>query len=392
MTAGELALLAQFQALKWVKAGFKIHSQSFRSQFVTGSTAVGFANSNMQMHGYWFEDTRNELGPWNMWTTGSPSTTRCTLGTDIINLINPPLGGPTSNKVAKREFVPLPFTPWFNMGTIANGAVGAAEYPGETLVNYQSEPLLMQGSYIIGKKVKEWNREYNLAAMWHNKFIPIKPHLLPINWTGNAVIQDGTTNIPSAASAGTWADTWIHNNVSSAIGQSIADTCIVPQYPGCYDQPSRSIEGSDGIWPDDNASRIAGVGAIPRGDLGMFTTPMLAVEQLTNQDGSVVPAAWDFYISTEIVVEVMYNSGGIYPQSYVSVVIPPNAPVGAPQTQFSLILPHPYQATVNDQNMFFADQNVIDDHMGVNSNFNRAFGQQGYLGRGRIAYNTNKWA
>ena len=36
----------------------------------------------------------------------------------------------------------------------------------------------------------------------------------------------------------------------------------------------------------------------------------MGVEHLTNQDGSIVPMIWDFYVDTNITVEVNYKTGG----------------------------------------------------------------------------------
>ena len=314
MSRGELALILGFDNLKFLEADLNIHNHSMRTQFVTGSSSPGFANSNMQMHGYIFNNPLQDMPCYDIWqassrpVTGSPVT-----GYNIANQEWPEAIDTPSISVLDRpnyQFVPLNYVPWMLAGwhsATTYETVKPADPAHDT--RYQTLYNQVALSHIIGKKVKDWTEKFDLAKCWGNKWIPIK---------GRNQLREGVFNYSTNAAGATGGLTY---TLQAGVGQMDVNT--VTTFAGInvienlmITPAHTSFEADDGY--NDQMLPQSGMGLnITAGDYVKSTHKKprvenlwMGVEHLTNQDGSIVPMIWDFYVDTNITVEVNYKTGG----------------------------------------------------------------------------------
>ena len=123
MTPGEAALLFQFQKMKFLSAKWCIHNQSFRTQFITGSSAVGYANSNMQCHGYIYRGDMDNFPIYDIWYSAEvPITDQPVNGINVANFEWPASLDEAPSCITSSPqygFQVLPYTPWVYQGSHA---------------------------------------------------------------------------------------------------------------------------------------------------------------------------------------------------------------------------------------------------------------------------------
>lgn len=313
MNRGEVTFLMQHDAIKFCHAKFDVHHQSFRTQFVTGTTSVGFANSNMQMHGLLFEDHDKDLPPYNIWLTGTDprSSTALTVnGLDItqaLHGINPKwIGGAPVNPIgAEGQFLAIPWDPWYLVGYVQTPAPTLPIDETQKLTN-QYYQIFHRKAEIIGKEVP-WGRSYDLRSMWGDKWLANVPHLVP-SLTDNSNAQAGYGSESGSGSAGLyWGKL---QTVATPTAQDrnaiLTSQLVCPARPNVYIQPHANID-TEPLDTTSSRSSLGGVGLMTKGLGQHMTNLLLQVENLPNQDGSIVPIIWDFYMDTEITVEVKFN-------------------------------------------------------------------------------------
>lgn len=312
MTPGEQALLYQFQKMKYVHAKWCIHNQSFRTQFVTGSANVGFANSNMQCHAYVYKGNMDNFPMYEIWYNGNKPITDNPVTGPVINSAEWPNsldGGLASFTLSPQyQFTPLPYVPWIYGGTHRpSDLIDGVLYPelgNDT--NFQNYFNMLQDCDIIGKKVPEICEEYDLASTWGNRFIPIVPRT-----TFNEVGIDWSTknmaNYPSMI--GTKMSMLQKTAAGTGINMFGTDDDMICPPNDFSEYMNTGVDSSSGPnsgYPSSQVSGSYGGGhRKPR-----VQNKFLAVEHLVNDDGSIVPMVWDFYVDTEITVEVTYETGG----------------------------------------------------------------------------------
>lgn len=286
-------------AIRFKHAKLNVHDMSFRTQFITGSNAVGYANSNMQMRGLICDGDSN-LPPYGIWSVDSRLAGGQRPGTQVDGIYvdqhewgttsveNTPDGtAATINTGAVTQFAVLPYEPYF---------MQALKLSDGSLIWNQGWMNWPSMCELVGKKVKEWGREYDLEKHWHGKWISMMPHAYPDDIRGL-----GTTDctqggfIPPNPKAGIWqntSDLYIHMTVC-------------PTRPGEFVEPYQNQDSVGGIAM--SSDKVIGTNYIPNKDLRPIGNLFLGVEHLQNADGTIVPIIWDFYIDTEITIEVRYD-------------------------------------------------------------------------------------
>lgn len=351
MTPGELSLLFQFQGIKWINADFSMHNMSFRSQFVTGSTTVGFANSNMQLHGLLFEATDGNFPPYNIWkATDAPYTNNAVKGVDILNTqwSRTVDVGVTGLNVSSMQFVQLPYVPWMfagrNCSTIAEAQ---PQYSKWQDIVYQHGLQLAQSSEIIGHKVNEIKRSYDLRTAWRDRFVPVKPHLSlgaePQNFSN-------TPGSNTAGGLGTYGGL-LYADGNAAVPGTISthlDTTVIPPNSQ-FEFDEANI--SDYNVPIGNVPSHVAVGDYIKNErrTPQMLTPFIGIEHLPNADGSIVQSLWDFYLDTDIIVEATYNTG-VFQQASIITTTFDGTPGVSEKQQFVTSQPSPYNATMSKKN------------------------------------------
>lgn len=320
---------------------------SFRTQFTTGSSAIGYANSNMQIHGYFFQDDENALNPWEYYDgDGIPVTNDTLNATNIANTEwNNSVRLMTTgaiNAASNSNFVLLPYTPWIHCG-YQETTVPAGEIPPSVAALYQNFPTIIRRSTIIGKKVKEHNLNYNLSSLWNNMWCPVKPHMLSYYNPATMSKAKGTL-LDSSGMVGTWCDPTIENN-NTGFAQQWYSVSVCPLGPTeTYSPWSRDATMAEDQNSKSDVQALGGPNA-PHIRQNMMVDPWLAVEHLPNQDQTIVPVVWDMYVDTEILVEATYDSN-MYPMLATIWQIDQSG-AGNPQFQFSQPVPVQLQATQN---------------------------------------------
>ena len=344
MARGEQALMLQFNKMKFLQCGFRMHDMSFRSQFVTGSTAVGFANSNMQLHGMIMKPNYEDMPPYEIFKDGAEpdGVNKQILGADVANVLYPaPVDVGISGMIAATtQFVPLPWQPWFWAGVLGNTDTTQAQPARPCLASETQHLIPIQLSTLIGKRVEEFGEQYDLAAHWHNRYIPIKP-----GWRGaaNNFLADYRTAAPAGAGPMAYTIGGLVNATGYTTGVGVNDCSedmhIVPpdrHFHSAYanannnEFPTATSSQADGRSFGNNAKRLNNL--------------FLGVEHLMNQDGSLVPAIWDFYIDTTITIECKKDHH-VYLPGNTLVTLDKEDPDHS--QGFNYMLPNPYQAVNN---------------------------------------------
>lgn len=385
---GEQAILLQFTHMKFKRASINMHTTSFRSQFVTGSTAVGFANSNMQLHGYLFDEEEN-MPPYNIYLNGQdPVAADAVSGPAIGDAIWPGYASaPTATTNSLCQFDQLPWVPWLFGGLIQTTNPAAAKVNMVDTYNNQIIYPMIQRAELIGRKVTDISREYELEKAWGGQWLPIRPHWaghhsdVPQNWSSTApntfggmvgtvyglLYQYGGADMGNSDG---FRNMWItppneYFNLVQAIGDPLAAATI------SYRPTDGAAQGRHvhSFYPDPT-----------KGAKNLF----LGVEHLINQDDSIVPAIWDFYLDTEIEIECKWDYGNYVPGA-LHITRTPTDAVGVYESN---ILPFPYSAIANDdRHTRFTRYNnrVGATFSGSTGNFaDSGFGMVGMHGQGAL--------
>lgn len=346
---GELALFTNFTAMKFLEADISIHQMSFRSQFITGSAAVGYANSNMQLHGLVFENPHNDLLPHNIFLDGQDPVGNAAInGVNLQNDIWPSNNAltwttPSQAKVASLQFKELGYTTWYHGGVLDATSATGQTFIGAQNATYQYIPEILAHSQLIGRKVTDWNKTYNLSGMWGGEWISIRPYFSAGSTTNDFMNNVGAGAIDGNAQSVTGLLNLDKGTAEATSQIALQDMWIIPPDPlwapiaprqDAVQQPSSTQNLGTGIYTkDDPASRSVG-----------FDNLQLAVEHLFNQDGSVVPAIMDFYVDTNISVEVSFDYG-THHCAWQTISIPP--PEGSKDQPLNIVLPQQWQAVNN---------------------------------------------
>ena len=240
MTTGELAMLTMGSSIKFLKADLTIHHSSFRSQFITGSSSVGFANSNMQLHGHIFENEGN-LPPYEILASGSPipaDTPVVLVGNAINNAIWADRNSESdcTNKATFR-FTPLVWDPWFYGGALPPTTASTPSMADLTSLAYHNNMFpMMEKTTIIGRKVADWNRTYDLASQWNGLSIPTR-----MTHTGNPGMADFSKEAAGGRSCQAFTTQALLNmdvNTSGIAQVALDDMWVVP--PDSFSQYVRN--------------------------------------------------------------------------------------------------------------------------------------------------------
>lgn len=310
MTYGELALFTQAYQMRFLHADMNIHHSSFRSQFITGSSAVGFANSNMQLHGLIYESGGN-LPPYEVLKSGDPLTAPVVLaGQDIASATWQPLGDSATAVCASNSFQSLTWTPWFHLGWLPPTDDSAVP-PLNNMAGMQTMFPMVEKAQIMGRKVMDWNKSFDLQSQWGGRWIPVKPNFI----NGSAYGQDFTTNTPSTLPGFAFTVQALINNGRNGAGTAqidIDDMWIVPPDP--FTDMVRNQEDRH-TAVDDPPVGVATEGSYNKHKKGirLIDNLFVGIEHLPNPDGSMVPAIWDMYIDTNITVELDFSAQGYHP-------------------------------------------------------------------------------
>lgn len=306
---GEIGLLSGCTAMRFVSADLNIHNSSFRTQFVTGSNAVNFANSNMIMHGM-IVDHQHNFPLHQLYLKGREPATGANMPdnlspTDINNTewgsYTPPWtipdgpANPTQTGMTV-QFGQAAYVPWFFHAY--------TDTTGQPVNNCKSHWLKWAAlCEIVGKKVKNWKKHYDLAATWQGRWLANRGHFPADNYNGltDAQTDRGGWKYTPDSQAGT-----LRNNIGNAAA-GFRELAICPT------RSMELFEATQGWYNPTTgkqaASRTAGVNEFPNKDLRPIPNLFLGVEHLQNVDGSIVPIIWDFYLDTEITVELEFSKG-----------------------------------------------------------------------------------
>jgi len=382
MTRGEQARLYNFHNIRFVTASMKLHNQSYRTQFVTGSTAIGYANSNMQIHGYIFQDSQNELPPYNIWPQTGGVTTNVVRGTDIRNLLYPStsttLG--TQGPYATQEFVALTWEPWFISGYVPTNNAAAEIMADASWLN-QVTIGMIQRSHILGKKVKEWNWSFNLGAAWGGRWVPLRSHTLPYYPSDIINGPQETDAMPSIGNAGCWGIAATPNGIAGGALNVMDDMMIVPDNPMEIIQPySDPDEGVSNPNPLAAQRDFGTPGTMKHA--GTLENVFLGVEHLSNQDGTTVPVVWDFYIDTEIVIEATYHTGLQFQAAAIETTF--NTSAGNPKYRWNYIGVETAQSLNNLKHPRYGSYSASSLPARRPSRRTAGWGQDGILGYGHM--------
>ena len=384
MNSGEMALLLQFTKFRYCHAKMKAHNLSYRTQFVTGSNAIAFANSNMQMHSYLVEPN-DTMPPYNVWTgdglpgTAPPATPALLAsalhGNEFIEpttVATPVFGG------AETYFQNWQFYPWFLQGYQPK-TVGTSKLTPTMDAGNQTYMTLMKHAEILGKKVKEWDRSYDLEGIWGGKWLPIRGTQQPIATDFTVSAGDFYSRGPLAGTS-TPCLTSTGNPVANFSG-----TLICPARPSEYHQPWAK---ADGVAAQANTGDTNSYGypVRPLHGMGKVSNIFLGIESLPNQDGSLVPIIMDGYFDTEITVECsfgndMYQNGAFYFNTPATGV--------SPEVDYSV--PNPFAMHVNsNHNTYFGEWSrqaqIQPNNVGPGQSY--GFGEMGFLGNSGIGMET----
>lgn len=325
MAPGEIAMISQFNQMRFLSAKLKMHEMSYRTQFITGSGDVGFANSNIQLHGMVYENNLNKLPVNNVWgPTDTPITATPVNGFGIQNRIWPDNNSiaaasvTTVQAVSTCQFTELPWRTWYFAGAEnATGATGQT-FVGSQLANYQYPFLMLGEAQILGKHIKDWEKHYDLERAWHGRWLPIRPFLSSFSTNG-----DWQTN---GAPGGTDGNAMtVGGLLNGDKGEASAQNYLM-----IYDMWVCPPDGfHDMVMPRANVveMNMPGPGAV-----GTYNSDKQAnyfmdnlqvgIEHLKNPaDGSVVKAVMDFYLDTEITVEVDFDYSGQYPAAQLISIV-----------------------------------------------------------------------
>lgn len=390
MIDGEINLIFQFKRMKFVEADFHIHNMSFRTQFITGDSSPGYANSNMQMHGYIVDEADDKLPPYGIWSpAGKPVANEELNGYDIFGYEWPQVlanGTSSYTQQSGYQFIPLPYVPWFYCGQnrISPGVANMMWPDISQDTAHQLAPNLLRYASIVGKKIPEIHRKYNLAGHWHNKWIPVRPHLYDKD---DSPGFDYTTHFPQLPGhVGSWAPFFGYMNDKGSLVQQRNrpyDIHVIPPHDTFeYQDPSvdsvQSVGGSANLF-----GGAYGAGAA-KGKMNSF---LIGVEHLQNADGSLVPIIWDFYVDTNIVVQVDYESG-VWPLNgaEIQLIVPGTGNEKAPIEAYYVV--NPNQAIANDSH----SENIYTKLSGISSTHSQSSAPRslgGFGARYPIGNNTN---
>jgi hypothetical protein len=320
---GEMAFLNNFSAIKFKHAKIHVHNMSFRTQFITGSSAVGYANSNMIMHGLICDGDHN-LPPHQIYddsripSSGATNPNALT-GSEILQRewasgVYPwtVTDGPADQDATgpSIQFKNLSYQPWF--------LHAITDPTGLPILYRKSNWIQWQGiNEIVGKKVKEWKREYDLQSHWSDRWIPLVPHQVTDNYNGlaNPQLETGGFRINPEPLAG----------VNGVTNNFLLNCAICPTRPNELLEPVIDATQDRGV--PINIAKTAGVSFQPNQHLRPIGTLFLSVEHLPNADKTIVPIIWDFYIDTEITIECSMDQFP-YIMEYATI---PNTTTGVPQ-------------------------------------------------------------
>lgn len=387
MTQGEIALLLQFNAIKFNHASMKLSQNSYRTQFITGSTTIGFANSNMQTHSYCFQDLNNELPPYQWYLDGAgPNSPSVVTGANVNAFLFPGYYGSSPYTVgtvaapaATHSYAIMPWRPWIKGGTTATTNAALEIDPSQDW-QLNVAPSILHQSSIMGKKVKEMSFDFNLAASWNGLWVPIRPHLFP---QFPVDYETPTPETPTTTQQTGFAGCWLglSNIAGTTAIQKFSSLMICPATPvtSLYPFADEYYIAESASSTQVRQSGVYGTGVPSQ------TYPQdvwVAVEHLPNADGSIVPCVWDFVCDVEIMVEAAYETG--IHTKVAQAISTYDSDMGTPKYRRNYIVPNLYQSINNrHMNQHFGkhDSSPTDSALGTQYGSTNSLGQMGMLGR-----------
>lgn len=385
---GEVALILQFKAFKYCHASMKAHNISYRTQFTTGTNAVSFANSNMQMHSYLYDGSVAKLPPYNIWDSGHvPGSAVPTTNSYIDTFLHgntsiepattstPIIGG------AETSFQTYSMIPWFIEGY-------APITPGTSTINplgmsySQGYQTFIKGSEIYGKKVKEWNRTYNLKSYWGDRWLPLAGHHMPVA-TDDLTNQSVGAQMGTAWNAGTMCARPSLTNVDPIT--IFKSTHVCPVRPSVYVQPTLNVDGAYSVGlpeaTDPGQMTYGQVSLLKH--MNVMQNLLFGVESLPNQDATIVPVVVDMYMDTEIQIECTFGHGHI-----MQIADTNYTTATAVQPAITVCQPSNYQTDWDaDEGTYYGDWTAVlqDPNTNLGTGQLNGFGSMGILGYGGLA-------
>lgn len=217
----------------------------------------------------------------------------------------------------------------------------------------QSMYPLMEKSQIIGRKVADWNRSWNLAECWHDRHIQVRPTFVP-----QEAVADYSVTAPGGVDGLAYtlgALTNLSGNTGGSAQDGTSDLWICPPDPqndSAYngiDQGSMANAAAPSSFAAGmyNKTKKAGIGV---------DNIFMAVEHLPNPDGTIVPVAWDFYCDTNISIELSFDYNGYQPNAITQSIIVPGYPsaAGTKAPGYVSLMPNKYQAVCNNARAVYA--------------------------------------